>query len=226
MAVISVQARMGSTRLPGKVLLNLGQRRTLDWVCRRCEAAAVSSTWVTTSETASDDTITEWCRRNDVCYVRGPEDDLLARHLAVADETGADVVIRVNADCPFVPPAEIDRVWGVHRDNDAVYTTNQTGSAPKGINVDVIDVDTLRELQADGQMHPVLPLLESEANVALTAAPNWGGFETVELTLDTPEDYWRLDDAVEAVGGNPKDVVQYLNDTMGQRARKTQGEPE
>lgn len=208
--VISIQARMGSTRLPGKVLLTIGPKRTLEWVFERCASSDVGDVWVTTSRIDADDAIVSWCERNDVNYVRGLESNLLERHLLVARASGARRLVRINADCPFVPPSEIRRVYSVHKKGDADYTTNQTGTAPHGINVDVLDVGILEHLQSEGLTHPVKPLRGENYDGKLTENTEWTRFENIELTLDTPSDYWRFVDAVAAVGGDPQDVAAWL----------------
>lgn len=213
-AVLSIQVRMGSTRLPGKVLLSLGHNRVIDWVYKRCKMAEIGDIWVATSTADADDAIVSWCERNDVNYVRGSESDLLKRHLLVADEAGADTVIRVNGDCPFVPPTEICRVYDIYRSNDPQYTTNQPSAVPEGINVDIIPTKVLRQLYSGGHSHPVKPLLEAGENITITESADWTGFTTPKLTLDTPSDYWRFVDAVDAVGGDPRDVAQWIEEQI------------
>jgi spore coat polysaccharide biosynthesis protein SpsF len=201
---------MGSTRLPGKMLLSLGHNRVIDWVYERCNTTEIGDIWGTTSLADADYASVSWCERSDINYVRGPESNLLKRHLMVADKAGADTVIRINGDCPFVPPAEIHRVCDIYRNNNPHYTTNQTGTVPHGINVDIIPTEVLRRLNSEGHSHPVLPLREADENTTFTESTDWNGFTTPELTLDTPSDYWRFVDAVDAVGGDPRDVARWI----------------
>lgn len=210
-AVLSIQARMGSTRLPGKMLLSFGENRVLDLVQQRCETADIGDIWVTTSTADADDAIVSWCERTGVNHIRGPESDLLERHLLVATEAGADTVVRINGDCPFVPPAEICRVYDIYRTNDPQYTTNQTGTVPHGINVDIIPTDALRRLRSEGYSHPVTSL-RNDDRARFTESSAWTIFDTPELTLDTPSDYWRFVDAVTAVGTDPRDVAQWIEE--------------
>jgi spore coat polysaccharide biosynthesis protein SpsF len=209
--VISIQARMGSTRLPGKVLLSIGQKRTLDWIHERCASSAIGDVWVTTSMADADEAIVSWCERNDVPHVRGPETDLLERHLLVAEQSDAEIVVRINGDCPFVPATEIQRVHTVHQSHDGQYTTNHTGTVPHGINVDVLSTVILQQLRAEGHSHPVAPLRQ-ENDQRTTESAEWTDYEDAELTLDTPSDYWRLVDAVKAVGSDPQEVARWIDD--------------
>jgi len=209
--VISIQARMGSTRLPGKVLLPIGQRRSIGWVCKRCISSEVGEVWITTGMTDANKAIVTWCERSNVRYVRGPESNLLERHLLVAEQSGADTIVRINADCPFVPSTEIQRVHTIHQDNNEHYTTNHTGTVPHGINVDVLSVEILQQLQSNSYTHPVTPLREKSYTKRFTESTEWTEYEEVKLTLDTPQDYWKFVDVVGAVGGNPQNVAQQID---------------
>jgi spore coat polysaccharide biosynthesis protein SpsF len=124
---ISIQARMGSTRLPGKVLLSLPSKRLLAQVRAQClTTKRPDDVVVAIGNEPPNEAIVEWCERTDCRYVEGPESNLLERHRRVAVETDCDVLVRITGDCPFVPPEEIDRVVGVNKQNDAVLTTNNT----------------------------------------------------------------------------------------------------
>jgi len=144
-AVVHIQARLSSTRLPGKVLYPLGTRRVLGWVIERARRAErPTSTILTVGDRPENDAIREWCERNQVIFDTAPEDDLLERHYQAALTADSDPVVRVTGDCPFVPPSEIDRVIAEHEGNDARYTTNLTEEMPMGTAVDAIDRDILK----------------------------------------------------------------------------------
>lgn len=117
--VVSIQARLGSTRLPGKVLFHLGDRRLLQWVFDRAVTATTTDEVVAAIGDESENAaIQTYCNRSDIDYTVGPENDLLTRHLVIADRTDCDVLVRITADCPFVPSEEIDRVVNHHLSND------------------------------------------------------------------------------------------------------------
>jgi len=211
---VQIQVRLGSTRLPGKVLYHLGSRRVLEWVVDRCERARdPEGVVVAVGDEPENDAITEWCDRNDVRQVVGPEDDLLARHLAAAEATDGDPVVRVTGDCPFVPPGEIDRLVGEHAASDARYTTNVTDEMPIGTAVDVIDRDVLAELRALEEFHPVMRLRENPEAWSVDFSPDerWTAHSEAHVAVDTPADYWLLTDALAAVGEDPFDVVRWVS---------------
>jgi spore coat polysaccharide biosynthesis protein SpsF len=213
--VVSIQARMGSSRLPGKVLLPLAERPVLGWTVSQCQdAAVVDEVVVTTGDEPSNRAIEEWCRRHDVRCVDGPEDDLLARHRAVCAATGATTLVRITGDSPLVPPREIDRLVRQHRTDDAVYTTNHTGETPHGMIVDVVSVECLETLATRGETHPTASLREQpDADGAtFSADPRWKEIADADLEVDTPGDYWRLHDGITAVGADPLAVGRWLLD--------------
>jgi len=211
--VLGVQARMGSTRLPGKVLLSLGNRRVIEWVCTRCQAAEmIDRVVLAIGDESPNDAVTEWSRRAGYRHLVGPESDLLFRHRRVAAESGADTYVRVTGDCPFVPPTEIDRVIQKHKTNDARYTTNHTDSMPIGTAVDVLAPGLLEELSEQGETHPVRSLREhpDTYRVQFTENPDWTELSGAHVAVDTPEDYWMLTDAVDAVGTDPMAVARWV----------------
>lgn len=209
----SIQARLGSTRLPGKVLFPLGNRRILKWSIDRSEdAGTIDETVAAIGDRPENDAIKTYCDRSKINYLIGPEDDLLERHLGVIEETECDLLVRITADCPFVPSDEIDRVVKVHLSNDARYTTNVTENMPIGIGVDVIDPSLLREFNSLEETHPV-NLARAEPNdwgTVWSDNPIWEPVSDVHLAVDTPTDYWSIVDALEAVGDDSKAAAEWL----------------
>jgi spore coat polysaccharide biosynthesis protein SpsF len=145
--VVVVQARMGSSRLPGKVLLPLAGAPLLERMLERVLAAEEpDELCVATTLAAEDEPIRELARRLRVPLVSGHPTDLLDRHLQAGHETRADVVVKVPSDCPLIDPAVIDRVIGRFRESaDAVdFVTNlHPPSWPDGNDVEVIPMPVL-----------------------------------------------------------------------------------
>lgn len=212
--VASVQARLGSTRLPGKVLFHLGDKRLLRWTYdRTVSAETIDTSVVSIGDEPENEALTEYCERAETNYIVGPENDLLARHFDVAEKTGCDLLVRVTADCPFVPSVEIDRVVRAHVENDARYTTNITDDMPIGTAVDVVDVELLRELREVGETHPVKLAREKpdEWGVVWDVDDSWASVADAHMAVDTPKDYWSLVDALDAVGDSPREIAEWLN---------------
>jgi spore coat polysaccharide biosynthesis protein SpsF len=106
-----IQARMTSSRLPGKVLLEIGGEPMLTHVVRRTRAARrVQEVVVATTTDPSDDVLVEFCRGRGFPFYRGSLQDVLDRYYQAARNFGADVIVRVTADCPLIDPGLIDDV--------------------------------------------------------------------------------------------------------------------
>jgi len=211
----SIQARLGSTRLPGKVLFSLGPRRVLGWVVERARCAKISTDLILTlGDQPENAAIREWCDRNEITHNTGPEENLLKRHLQAATIADSNSIVRITADCPFVPSAEIDRVIQAHEASNAQYTTNVTDEMPIGTAVDVIDRKVLEELNELGDSHPVRRLRKNpnEWNVQFTSNNKWSEVSEAHLAVDTPDDYWRLIDAINTVGEKPMEVAKWISE--------------
>jgi spore coat polysaccharide biosynthesis protein SpsF len=108
--VAIIQARMGSSRLPGKVLLDIGGEPMLVRVIERtCRAETLSRVMVATTDDSSDDPVAELCEKRGCVYFRGSVHDVLDRYYQAAHSQGADVIVRITADCPVIDPVLIDR---------------------------------------------------------------------------------------------------------------------
>lgn len=213
--VCSIQARLGSTRLPGKVLFELGDKRVIEWVMKRgLSSEAIDTTFLAVGGNPENDALIELCERNGYEYVHGHEDDLVARHKLAIEVSNCDVLCRVTGDCPFVPTSEITRLVREHLNNDAKYTTNVAENMPIGTAVDVIDPTVIVNRHREGHSHPVRHLrdrTESDRVVVSTEAA-YSRYGEAHTAVDTPEDYWRLKDAIEAVGDDPLNVTQWVSE--------------
>ena len=109
--VAVIQARMGSTRLPGKVLKPIAGKPLLWHIVHRLKRSQfIEQIAIATSTNPLDDAIVEFGRENNVAVVRGPEDDVLARFARAAELLDADIIVRVSADAPFVDAGFIDHL--------------------------------------------------------------------------------------------------------------------
>lgn len=140
-----IQARMGSTRLPGKVMRPLCGHPVLEWVVRAVQAAPFDhTTWVATSVLEADDVIANWCDRNFVPCWRGSETDVLDRFMGVAKMARADVILRITADEPFIDPQVIAQVAELQRRTGASYVSNvHPRTYPDGLDVECFTREAL-----------------------------------------------------------------------------------
>lgn len=113
-SVAIIQARMASSRLPGKVLMDLAGKPMLGRVVERTRmASSAEAVVVATTVESSDDPVVEYCKATGIDVVRGSHFDVLDRYYAAAHAMQADIVIRITADCPLIDPGLIDDTIGV-----------------------------------------------------------------------------------------------------------------
>jgi spore coat polysaccharide biosynthesis protein SpsF len=147
--VVVVQARLGSTRLPGKVLLPLGGRSMLERMLERLSCARTPDAIVVATTTdPADDAIDAAAARSGFACFRGHPSDLLDRHRQVALAARADVIVKIPSDCPLIDPSVVDRVVRAHLDapGRVDYTSNlHPESYPDGCDVEVMSYDALYE---------------------------------------------------------------------------------
>ena len=145
--VAIVQARMNSTRLPGKILRTLGARPMLSQQLRRLRACQeIDQICLATTTSAVDDEVERLAHVEDLPCFRGSEHDVLDRYVGAARQTGADVVVRLTADCPLCDPATIDSVVLALTENATTtdYASNVLKRTfPQGLDAEAMWRDTL-----------------------------------------------------------------------------------
>jgi spore coat polysaccharide biosynthesis protein SpsF len=193
--VAIVQARMTSTRLPGKVLLDLEGQPILDWVIERARAArTLDDVVIATTRNATDDPVVAAGERLGVAVFRGDEDDVLARYREAAAAAKADVVVRLTSDCPLLDPAVIDLTVRRFREANVDYASNGlVPSFPRGLDVEVFPRVHLeacyREAVQPYERAHVTPFFYQHPErfrLLSVEAPSPHGDE--RWTVDTPED--------------------------------------
>ncbi|MGB8893645.1 MAG: aminotransferase class III-fold pyridoxal phosphate-dependent enzyme, partial [Pseudolabrys sp.] len=194
--VAIIQARMGSTRLPGKVLADLAGKPVLAWVVRAASAAiGVDDTIVATSTVAADDAVAAWCQANSIPVYRGSENDVLDRFVGAAKLSGADIVVRITADCPLLDPAVIAQTIRLRSMTGAAYASNvDPPTWPDGLDCEVIISEALFAAGAEAirqsDREHVTPFVRNnrERFTAETLVAPLPGLAAERWTLDTPED--------------------------------------
>lgn len=194
-ATVIVQARMGSTRLPGKVLLDIAGRPMLERVLSRLDRArSVESVLVATSVLPRDDVLAAFCaERGRPCF-RGDQDDVLDRYYQAAKSVGATEIVRVTSDCPFIDPEVVDAVVEARRRAGADYASNtlEPRTFPRGLDVEVFTFAALerawREDKSPAWREHVTPYLYRAPSFRLEAVTNDADLSGCRWTVDTPED--------------------------------------
>lgn len=145
--VIIVQARMTSTRLPGKVLMDLAGQPMLVQQLRRLKRCLLADEIVVATTTnGADDPVVTLADAEGVRWFRGSEHDVLSRYVGAARESNADVIVRITADCPLIDPGVTDRVIQELQSNYTVcdYASNVIRRTfPRGLDTEAFFRDTL-----------------------------------------------------------------------------------
>jgi spore coat polysaccharide biosynthesis protein SpsF len=217
-----VQARAGSSRLPGKVLRPLAGTPVLGWVVRAARAAAgVDEVVVATSVDPGDDAVADLAQSLGVPVVRGSEDDVLSRFLLAVDEHPCDAVVRLTADCPLLDPALIGQVvalWRAAPEHDYVATT-LVRTLPRGLDVELATAGALRRVSATAaghhRVHVTSGLYADPAGYRLTGVVVSPAADDLRVTLDTADDAALLEAVAAELGDRPpawRDVVALLRE--------------
>jgi spore coat polysaccharide biosynthesis protein SpsF len=143
--VAIIQARMGSTRLPGKVLMDLGGKTVLARVVGRLRRATqVDGILVATSNSVADDAIIRECQQLKVEYFRGSENDVLDRYYQAATLCTDGAVVRITSDCPVIDPQLVDDTLRVFHQQCGDYGSNVLSRTyPRGLDTEVFTVRAL-----------------------------------------------------------------------------------
>jgi spore coat polysaccharide biosynthesis protein SpsF (cytidylyltransferase family) len=190
-----IQARMGSTRLPGKVLAPVGDRPLLAFVVAAVQAmAGVNAIVVATTTAPADRAVMALAERLGVRGFAGDEEDVLDRYYQAARALGAEAVVRVTADCPLLDPTISSAVVARFHRGDVDYASNcSPRTYPDGLDTEVIAFDALeqawREAELPSEREHVTPFiwkrLERFRIAAVTGATDLSG---LRWTVDEPED--------------------------------------
>jgi spore coat polysaccharide biosynthesis protein SpsF len=196
--VAIIQARMGSTRLPGKVLLDLaGEPVLARCVERTRRAQTLDEVVVATTVQPADEAIIELCRERGWPSFRGSEDDVLDRYYGAAKEYAADVVVRITSDCPLIEPVVVDRVVREFSERwpQVDYASNivPERTFPRGLDIEVMRFATLerawREDDNPAWREHVTPYIyRHPEEFRLHCVVNSVDYSDMRWTVDTPED--------------------------------------
>jgi spore coat polysaccharide biosynthesis protein SpsF len=203
-----IQARMGSSRLPNKVLMDLGGVTVLERVLHRLgRSRIIQELLVATTTAAQDDVIVEKCKGEGVGVFRGSGPDALDRYYRAAEHLQADVVVRITSDCPLIDPEVTDATIRAFLDQQADYTSNlRVRTYPRGLDTEVMTVKALErawhEAHEPHQREHVTPYIyENPGQFKLHGIENDTDCSRHRWTLDTPEDLAFLQGVYARFGG-------------------------
>jgi spore coat polysaccharide biosynthesis protein SpsF len=208
--VAIIQARMGSTRLPGKVLLDISGESMLSRVVNRTkQAKQLKQVVVATSDRGIDDAVAKEADRLGVSSFRGSENDVLDRYYQAAQLFSADVVVRITSDCPLIDPIIIDKVVEAFLNSKIDYASNGlVRTYPRGLDVEAFRVSALVQTWQQAKKpyertHVTPYIYENPLIFKLLSVCDSSDYSNYRWTVDTHEDlefvrriYERLDDKI------------------------------
>ncbi len=229
--VVIVQARTGSTRLPGKVMMPLAGRPLLLRMLERVRAAHTRFDLVVATTTGrEDEPVSLLCRENRIRCFRGHPTDLLDRHYRAARKAGADLVVKIPSDCPLIDPAVIDRVlaYSLEHTESLDFVSNlHPATYPDGNDVEVIPFPVLetawREADKDFEREHTTPFIWERperfriGNVVWESGHDYS--MTHRWTIDYPEDYQFIGRVFDELW-SPERPIFSLQDILNLLSRK------
>jgi spore coat polysaccharide biosynthesis protein SpsF len=190
-----IQARMGSTRLSGKVLAGVGDHPMLWYVIERTRAAeTLDKVIVATTTEPADDIIVAFCRQHGVSCFRGSEKDVLDRYYHAARQHDVEIIVRITSDCPLIDPGIVDKTVRSFLAEQPDYASNSlVRTYPRGLDTEVMTVRALetawREARQPYQRSHVTPYIyENPGRFRILSVTGEEDYSAYRWTVDTPED--------------------------------------
>ena len=192
--VALIQARMGSIRLPGKVLKPIAGQPLLWHIVHRLKSCRLlEDIAVATTSNPADDAIVEWCNAHGVTVVRGPEDDVLARYARAAEKLDADIIVQTSSDTPFIDAGLVDHLVATLIEQDGDYVVLGDSSDQEGVEafsrraLDRLMMDAAQDPAARAQVTGYFRLHPEFVRI-VRAGPYGAPAKRRGLTIDTPDD--------------------------------------
>ena len=229
---IIIQARMGSTRLPGKVMKKIEDKVVLDHVIDRVSRAKnIRNVIICTSTLEQDNIIAEHCKQRNIKCYRGSEKNVLNRYYETAKFYGSDTIIRLTSDCPLFDPNFIDMMIDKYFELELQYIGPKyygQHQFPDGFNCEIFSFDILKEAELNAneneREHVSTYIIKKYSSTKyeydyyceLQNKYNNIKFDELHLSLDTQEDYELIKNIYKHVYLSKndftlEDVLQYLN---------------
>lgn len=197
---IIVQARMSSTRLPGKVLKTVIGKTLLEYQIERLRRVkSADRIVIATTDKQAEQPIVDLCDQLGISCFRGSETDVLARYYGAAAAHNADVVVRITSDCPLIDPAVVDRVIRFYQEHrsDYDYATNTLEpelTYPRGMDTEIFSFQSLKEAYHEAKDQPerehvTVFIKRRPERYRLVNMPYHEDYSRYRWTVDTPEDF-------------------------------------
>lgn len=226
--IVIIQARMGSSRLPGKVLMDLEGKSVLEHVIQRLKnSKMINDIIIATSNKEIDNKIVELCNKINIKCFRGSEDNVLERYYKCAKEYNGDIIVRVTSDCPLIDSKVLDEMLLFYLNNKYKLVTNagndENRTYPRGLDLEIFSFELLEKAYVNSSQsyekeHVTPYMYENEYNIFYYK--NNINYSNYRLTLDTKEDYLLIKAIYEKLYKgdhefNLNEIIKVLNDNPG-----------
>ncbi|OLU32314.1 cytidylyltransferase domain-containing protein [Pseudomonas sp. PA27(2017)] len=220
--VAIVQARMGSTRLPGKIMQDAAGQSLLAWhVQRLTRVAGIDRLVVATTVLPADDVVADSAAQLGVDVFRGSESDVLDRYYHAAREARADLVLRTTSDCPLLDPSLVEQLLDYWRRSPTGYDYVSTATPhcfPRGMDCELFTFEALQRAwhegrEADDREHVTPFIYRRPERFRIGRLEAQRPYDDYRLTVDTPEDLQLIRHVLDALGAQAfglDDIVRLL----------------
>lgn len=212
-----IQARMGATRLPGKVLKQINGKPEIFYVLdQTSKSKLVDDIIVATTTNPEDEAIVETVKNLGYKVFAGSEDDVLDRYYQAAKRFNVDVVVRITADCPLIDPRVIDKVIKKFKEKSCDYCSNvQPPTYPDGLDVEVFPFEALEKAWKEAKLpshreHVTFFLWKNPDRFKIANVENNEDLSNMRLTVDEPEDLELISRIITKLDRSPillKDII-------------------
>lgn len=219
--LVVIQARMGSTRLPGKMMKKMGGKPMVFYLSEQLKhSKLIDQVVIATSVQPENDEMYEYLKSSGVEVLRGPEDDVLKRFVMVAEKYKPDIIVRITGDEPLIDPFLVDKVIQEHIDSGADYTSTKEykdgeyiRTIPKGLDSEVfsteglLKIDKIAKTEFDRvDVTPCFYMHPSEFKVHVYKnKPDYKGKPVI--TVDNAEDFEFVKEIIEALYSEEKPIT-------------------
>ncbi len=202
-----IQARMGSTRFPNKMMERVGSKPLISLVIDRVgKSTLIEKVILATTTKKDDDVLIQIAIEKNIDFFRGSENDVLDRFYNAAKKYKVDTIVRITGDCPFIDPVVIDQVIGLHLDAKSDYTSNiKPPTFPDGLDVEVFSFISLekawKEAKLNSEREHVTPYIwKNNKLFKIVNLFNKKDLSNIRLTIDEKEDLVLI-----------KEIIKYIN---------------
>jgi spore coat polysaccharide biosynthesis protein SpsF len=221
--VAIVQARMSSTRLPGKVLKKIKGKFILDYVVDRLRMCKnLDKIVLATTTNKKDDKLQQYAIDKKIDYYRGSEEDVLSRYYYAAKEFRADIIVRITSDCPLTDPEVVDKTIKKHIEDKADYTANTIiRTFPRGLDVEVFNYEVLqygfKNAKKEHQREHVTPYIRENPDkfkIVNIEQDDRLKRPDIRITIDTEEDFIlisKIIDSFNNINFKTRDIIDFLD---------------